>query len=214
MGFSWFVPMAELPVWFDGEEIANSVSHWFGCGFALVASWVLMRGAVATRNTKRIVGCAIFCSSLFLTFACSSIYHGLKDPSWKTFFRYLDYVSVYMLIAGSYTPFLLKSGGTQRCILVWAIGFLGATLTILRFDAFEKYSLGYFVVMGWIALPVFSTLFKLWNRATLCWMIASGASYTFGIYFLMELWPYAHALWHLFVIGGGFSTTMAIHYDH
>jgi hemolysin III len=214
MSYSWFVPMSDLPVWFEGEETVNSMSHWPGVILSIVGTWVVMKGAMATESTNRMIGCSIFCVSMLNTFVTSSLYHAVTDRTWKIVFRYFDYLSIYFLIAGSYTPFLLKSRMSKTFSFVWAVAVIGLIATVLRFDDFQKYSLLYFVMMGWLALPVLGTLFKRWSRRTVGWILTAGGSYTVGAYFYSRLWLYAHAIWHLFVIAGSFSTVMAIHYDH
>ena len=212
-----FVPMADLPSWADGEEPINGITHIPGIIIASL-SLGLFRGQAKMRKDKtRQMANYVFAGSILFMYVVSVVYHvwPMESTTIKKALRYCDHVSIYGVIAGSYTPFALlglrgKFGWTVFS-LIWAIALFGTVFKIMRFDDFEKYSLYYFVAMGWVSVFMIRKLIKNVSWKCLLWLGIGGLFYTTGTMFYVKLWEYAHVIWHFFVMGGTFSHLYAVY---
>jgi hemolysin III len=214
-----FEPMAALPEWIDaGEETANYLTHLPGAIASLVGLIFLMIRASEFGDTYRTVAYFIFGASLTNLYTISTFYHYTKTEKFKRVLRYGDHVSIYCLIAGSYTPFCLVTmrEGIGWIIFgaIWGIAALGIFLKVLKFDGFFKFTVVSFIGMGWVI--VFATKEMIANLSVpaLYWLAFGGLMYTFGTFFFSkdEKIPYFHAIWHLYVIGGSFAHYVAIYF--
>jgi hemolysin III len=192
-----------------GEEIANAISHGAGALFAIAAIPVLVVDAVAEGDRGvEIFSVAVFGLSMVLLYLASTLYHALPHGTAKHAFRVLDHSAIYLLIAGSYTPFALgvfmDSWGWPMFGLVWGLAGAGVLLKCLKAPIHPALSAAIYVVMGWLALVAIDPLFTELPRMGLAWVVAGGIAYTAGVVFfaLDRKVRYAHFTWHLFVLAG------------
>ena len=191
-----------------GEEIANALSHGFGCLLALAALPILVQGAAERGSAANVVAASLFASTMIVLYFVSTLYHALPSGRAKVWLNRLDHASIYLLIAGSYMPFLfgVLSGawGWSLFGVVWAAAALGVTAKLLDRLQHPLWSTGLYVAMGWLALIAAAPLYERMSAEGLLWLVAGGLSYTAGaVVFLFDSkLRYAHFVWHLFVIGG------------
>jgi len=199
-----------------GEEIANSVSHGITLLAALAALPVLVVFAVRDGGASRIVGASVFGVALVLLYVSSTVYHALPHGRAKRVFYVLDHSAIYVLIAGTYTPFTLGvlagSWGWTLFALVWALAGLGIALKASGRARHPVFSLGLYLVMGWLVLIAAKPLLQVLPDAGLWWLVAGGAAYTAGVVFFVfdERVRYAHFVWHLFVLTGSACHFVAV----
>ena len=212
-----FVPMAELPVWATGEEKINAITHLPGILFSAVGLFLMVKQAMRMKDRTRLISSIIFGGALTNLYIVSVTYHAYCEECTvvKKALRYLDHLSIFLVIAGSYTPFALIGVsdrlGRFMFWLIWMIAFAGMIMKVLRFDDFEEYNVLYFFAMGWTSLIMAKKLIKNLSWSCLAWLGIGGLSYSLGAIFYVELYPYAHAIWHLFVMGGSFSHIIAVY---
>lgn len=201
-----------------GEEIANSVSHGAGLVAAIAGAPVLIVAA-AHSSAASIVGAAVFAATMILLYLASSLYHALPAGRAKRVFLKLDHGSIYLFIAGSYTPFTLGAlGGPWGWTLfglVWALAAVGIALK--SFDRLEHpwLSTGLYLAMGWLVVIAAVPMFERIPLPGIALLAAGGLAYTLGVVFFMldSRWRFAHAIWHAFVIAGtGFHFFAVLHY--
>ncbi len=198
-----------------GEEIANSVSHGVGLLAALVAAPVLIRGAVVRGSASSIVGASIFAGTLALLYSASTLYHALPRSKAKRVFRALDHGAVFLLIAGTYTPFTLGvlrgAWGWTLFGLVWSLAVLGIVLTAVAGIRYPRLSTGVYLGMGWLVLIAIRPLWLRVPLAGLLWLLAGGIAYTAGVAFLAAKgMRYSHFVWHLLVLAGSSCHFIAV----
>jgi hemolysin III len=190
-----------------GEEIANSVSHGLGLLAALVAGPLLVLRAVQRGEAAGIVGAAVFASTVVLLYLTSTLYHALPRNRAKRLFRILDHGAIYLLIAGTYTPFTLGvlrgAWGSMLLGLVWGLAVLGVVLKSVRGIRHTRLSTGLYLGMGWLILVAIRPLWIRLPTEGLLWLVAGGLAYTLGVaFFAAQRLRYNHFLWHLFVLTG------------
>jgi len=189
------------------EEIANSVSHGVGFLAAIVGSTVLIFSAVQNSTSTGIVGASVFAFTMLLLYLTSTLYHAFTKNETKSIFRILDHCAIYLLIAGTYTPFTLGVlSGTWGWIMfgcVWGIAVAGIILKIVGGVKFEKLSIILYLAMGWLIIIVIKPLWISIPHWGFFWILAGGAAYMAGLgFYAARRLPYAHFIWHLFVIAG------------
>lgn len=197
------------------EEKWNAYSHAFGIVLALVGSLFLFQkelGGIPYLKGSLIV----YCLSLILLFTASTVYHAVQNPKLKKKLRVLDHISIYYLIAGTYTPVcltvLLPSKGWLLFYLVWGIALFGTILKIFFTGKFEVFSLVLYGVMGWIIIIDLPYLFKNLSATGLLYLSLGGAFYTIGIlFYAVKKIPFNHLIWHFFVLGGAVSHWVLIY---
>jgi hemolysin III len=190
-----------------GEEIANSVSHGVGLLAALAAAPVLIVAAVWRGGAAGIVGASIFAATVVMLYLTSTLYHALPPNRAKRVFRVLDHAAIFLLIAGTYTPFTLGvlrgAWGWTLFGLVWGLAVTGVALTAVGGIRYPVLSTSVYLAMGWLVLIVVK---PLWDRVPawgLIWLLAGGLAYTVGVAFYgARRIRYGHFVWHLFVIAG------------
>ena len=190
-----------------GEEIANSVSHGVGLLAALLAIPMLLAGAVRHGSAAGIVGASVFAATVVLLYLTSTLYHALPRSHAKRVFRVLDHGAIFLLIAGTYTPFTL---GVLRGVwgwtllgLVWGLAAIGLVLKTVGGIRHPILSTCLYLGMGWLVLIAVRPLWLHVPLAGLVWLLAGGLAYTAGVaFFAVERLPYGHFVWHLFVLAG------------
>lgn len=189
------------------EEFWNTLTHGIGAVLSVVALVLLIIFSVYNGSAMHLAVSLVFGISLVLLYSASTIYHALVKLKWKRFFRLIDHLSIYVLIAGTYTPFaLLGLKGTWGWTifgLIWAFAIVGFIFKFSPLRRSEKLSLSLYALMGWLIIIAIKPLLANVPSPALWYLLGGGLCYTFGIYFYAkEKIPYNHAIWHVFVLGG------------
>lgn len=190
-----------------GEEIANSVSHAVGLLAAVVAIPVLVLSAVRRGDAAGIVGASVFAATMVLLYLTSTLYHALPRNRAKRVFRVLDHGAIFLLIAGTYTPFTLGvlrgTWGWTLFSLVWGLAAAGVVLKAMGGVRYPILSTCLYLGMGWLVLIAVRPLWLRMPPSGLLWLLAGGLAYTAGVaFFAAERIRYSHFVWHLFVLAG------------
>lgn len=189
------------------EEIANSITHGLGALLSVAALTLLVTFAAHQADVWRVVSFSIYGTTMVLLFLASTLYHSLQHPKSKSVFKILDHCSIYLLIAGTYTPFLLVSiRGITGWILftvIWTLAITGIVFKVRFGSKYKKLSIGTYILMGWLVLVASQELASSISASGIYWLLAGGLLYTFGtVFYLWKKLPFNHAIWHLFVLGG------------
>lgn len=203
----WKRPSHRIGFYSFKEELLNSVTHGVGTVLAVVGMVVLVVLALLYGDVWRVVSFTVYGASLVFLYLASTLYHGVQRPRLKRFFRLLDHTAVYLLIAGTYTPFLLVTlrgpVGWTMLAVVWGLALLGIAFKTLFIGRFEKWATLGYVLMGWMCLIAFQQMIHHIPPWGLFGIFLGGILYTTGVlFFAWERIPYNHAIWHLFVMGG------------
>ena len=189
------------------EEIANSLTH--GLGLCLsIAGLVMLVIVAAQRGTAwHIVACSVYGVSLVLVYSASTLYHAISHPKVKSIFRVFDHSAIFLLIAGTYTPFALVTlrGGWGWSLLgiVWGLAIAGIVLKAIWNDGFHAGFVALYILMGWLAIIAIKPLFLALSWSGMSWLLAGGLLYTLGVpFYASRKLPFGHAIWHGFVLGG------------
>jgi hemolysin III len=188
------------------EEKLNAWSHGMGIGLG-IAGLVLMLLGVDQTNPFGLFSVIVYGISIILLFLASTCYHATATSKRKHFFRIADHISIYFLIAGTYTPLLLISipNGLGWILfwVVWGIAIFGLVLKLFFTGKFERFSTFLYLAMGWLAIIPFDELNTALDPKALTLLFGGGAAYTVGVlFYTIERIPYNHFIWHLFVLGG------------
>lgn len=191
-----------------GEELANSISHGLGLLAAVVGAPVLMIEACRGGDPFFFVGVAVFAAAMFLVYLGSTLYHAWPRGAMKSGFQVIDHSAIFLLIAGTYTPFTLGplrgAWGWTILALVWTLAIFGVILkSIAGTQRAKGLSLTLYLGMGWLVLVAFRPLMLNVPVAGLVWLVAGGIAYTGGVFFFVsKRRRYTHFVWHLFVLLG------------
>lgn len=190
-----------------GEEIANAITHGLGTAAAIVALTLMIVKALPALSGWQMAGIAVYGGSMISLFLSSTLYHSLTHPPTKAVLKRFDHSMIYLLIAGTYTPFLmitLKSAMAQALLVViWALALGGVLFKIFFVHRFKRASLITYLAMGWLSLLVVYELYEALPSPAFNLLIAGGLSYTLGAaFYAAKQYRYTHAIWHLFVLGG------------
>lgn len=188
-----------------GEEIFNSVTHGVGAALAIAGCAVVVVAASFTGNAWTIVACSVYSFMTILAYLSSTLYHALTPPGAKAVFRILDHSSIFVFIAGTYTPYTLVTlrGPIGWTIfgIVWGAAILGVVLNSISIEKFKVFSMIAYVATGWAVLFAIVPLFDLLDLGGLILLGAGGILYTLGILFYsFKKIRYMHSIWHLFVL--------------
>jgi len=192
-----------------GEKF-NGITHLVGAVLALLGFFALLTVGIAQKNTVLLVSFSVFGATLILLYTVSTLYHSLRPPKLKKLFQKLDHVSIYLLIAGTYTPYMLVSlrdgNGLLLLAIVWGLAILGILLDLLSPRRIEILQIVIYLVMGWACVFEFSSLKAIIPTAGILWLTLGGIAYTVGVIFYvlddMNKLRHAHGIWHLFVLVG------------
>ena len=190
-----------------GEEIANSITHGIGACLSIAALSILVTLAGIRGDAWRVLSFSIYGATLVLLYLASTFYHVFTHPGTKRIFQVLDHSAIYLLIAGTYTPFCLVTlrGGWGWSIfgVVWGIAILGITFKAFYTGRFGILSTVLYIVMGWIVVVAVKPIIDRLPIGGLVWLLLGGISYTGGIvFYAWEKLPFSHTIWHIFVLGG------------
>jgi hemolysin III len=189
------------------EEFANAITHGIGILFSVVAIALLVTFSVLNGTAIHVVSCSIFGGSILLLYTFSTLYHAIPSPAIKPLLRVFDHISIYFLIAGTYTPFLLIAlGGWLGWVyfgVIWSLTLLGVIFKVFYTHRFSKLSLILYLSMGWLAIFLIRPLINALSLTELMLIAGGGIAYTLGtIFYTNKKMLYAHAIWHLFVLAG------------
>ena len=189
------------------EEVANAITHGVGALASAVGGTVLITLAVLYGEIWHVIGTAVFVGSLVLLYTASTLYHAIPHEVTKARLQIFDHCAIYVLIAGTYTPFLLMSlrGGWGWSLfgVVWGLAALGVVFKLFFTGRFVLASTLVYIAMGWLALVAIGPMLQALPLATLLWLLAGGLTYTAGtVFYLNRRMRYGHTVWHLFVLGG------------
>ncbi len=198
-----------------GEEIANAATHGAGFVFAIAATVLLVVRAAVVSDPWRIATFAVFGASMIVLYAASTLYHVRRSEDAKRLLKKFDHISIFYLIAGTYTPVTLvamrNDWGLVIFAVVWFLAAAGTVFKVFFTGRFGAVSTAIYVAMGWIVALAIVPLARSVDRRTLVWIIAGGVTYTSGVlFYVWKRLPYGHALWHVFVLGGSACHTVAV----
>lgn len=199
------------------EELVHALTHGFGLVASVIAVASLMWAAWTRGDLWHVIGCSVFGASLVLVYASSTFYHSARHPDHKRIFQRLDHIAIYLLIAGTYTPFtLVKMAAPQGPALlaaVWALAAIGIVFEFIQTSEERLGSLILYNVMGWLFIFAVGPLLHSLEPGGLILLALGGITYSIGvIFYLWDHLPYNHAIWHGFVLGGSalhFSSVLA-----
>ncbi|MBP1995281.1 PAQR family membrane homeostasis protein TrhA [Paenibacillus eucommiae] len=191
------------------EEIANAISHGIGVLLSIAALVLLIIQAAHYGDSWHIVSFSIYGVSLIVLYTCSTLLHSIQQRKAKDIFEILDHAAIYLLIAGSYTPFLLVTLrgtlGWSMFGIVWGLAILGIILKIFYVKRFILASTLCYILMGWLIVFAIKPLYENIPFPGIVWLVTGGLLYTFGsIFYVWRRVPYHHAIWHIFVLAGSF----------
>ncbi|MDF2376196.1 MAG: hemolysin III family protein [Verrucomicrobiales bacterium] len=195
------------------EELFNAISHAIGA-FLSVVGLVLMVKLAAPLSGWHVGSVAVFGSSLILLYSASTVYHLVTTHRLKRIFQVLDHALIFVLIAGSYTPWLLVNlrgpWGWSLFFVVWGIALAGMVLKAFFLPRFDKLGTALYVVMGWIVCIAIKPLIESVGPVGMAWLVAGGLCYTGGVAFYLMKRRFAHFTWHLFVMAGSICHVIAV----
>lgn len=200
-----------------GEKL-NSITHLVGAVLALMALGSLLTVSIQYRDAWMIAAFSVFGFTLVLLYTMSTLYHSFSLPRAKKIFQKLDHVSIYLLIAGTYTPYMLVSlrdgRGPMLLVVVWALAVIGIALDVLAVKRMQVLQVFIYLLMGWLCTIEYSSLQEAMPRWGVIWLTAGGLTYTVGVVFYvlddMNRLTHAHGIWHLFVLAGSTSHFISV----
>jgi hemolysin III len=189
------------------EERIHAVTHGLGLLVSVIGLVVLVSTAWTRGGARHVIGCGIFGISMVLVYGASTIYHSLHEPGSKRIFQVADHIAIYLLIAGTYTPFLLVnmwgSGGWNFLLCVWGLAAIGIIMELVRKSVTRRSSLALYLVMGWSIVFWLGPFVAALDPRGILLLVLGGVTYSIGvIFYLWDRLPYNHAIWHGFVMGG------------
>jgi len=192
----------------SSEEFLNIISHALG-GVAVIAGIVPMMILAVNKGALASWAIGIYGITLLAMYLASSLYHAATDERWRLRLRRADHCSIYLLIAGTYTPLMLLAVGGNWgkwiLIAVWSLALIGIAVKCFTVTKFKKLSIALYLLMGWLCLICIGRIFKSLSTPGLVLLITGGVLYTAGVLFYLNRRQYSHAVWHLFVLGGTIS---------
>lgn len=204
-----------IPLRMTKDELANSLTHGLGILLGIIAIPFLGAKAIISGNLSAIIGSGMFGLGFMMVFTFSTLYHSIVQPDIKKTFRILDHISIYFMIAGSYTPFILiyMPSKTGYIILAvqWILTFLGTIYKIFFTGKFKWFSTIVYLAMGWMIVLVIGPFVDSLPLLSLWLIVAGGLLYTVGVIFYK--WyslPYHHAIWHVFVLAASICHFVAV----
>lgn len=191
----------------EAEECANRLTHSLAAVISLVGLVFLVVAASHTGDPYRIVSAVVFCSTLTIFYVISTLYHSIRNPKARYVFRILDHAGIFLVIAGSYTPFTLvslrESHGWAIFGVVWGLAIAGAIFKSFMTHRLAFLAPVFYIALGWLIVVDLEALLTLVPLKGVLWLLAGGLFYTVGIvFYAIDRIPYNHAIWHVFVIAG------------
>jgi len=190
-----------------GEEIANAISHGVGFAVSVLAAPILVSRAAASGQVGRTVGACVFAASVMLLYVASTLYHALPKGGAKRFWRVAEHSGIYVLIAGTYTPFTLGvlhgAWGWTLLVVIWVLAVAGIAFKALGGLRYPTVSTLFYVAMGWLLVVAAPTVWARVATAGIAWLVAGGLAYTMGVaFYAARHLRFGHFIWHIFVLAG------------
>ncbi|GIO83878.1 hemolysin III family protein [Paenibacillus faecis] len=197
------------------EEIANAITHGIGALLSLAGLVLLIVFSSMKGTAWHVVSFTIYGVSMLLLYLCSTLVHSFKEGKIKDLFEFLDHSSIYIYIAGTYTPFMLVAIrgplGWSLFGIVWGIALLGVVFKAYFVKRFLFMSTFFYLIMGWLIVIAWGPLTAAVPEPGIVLLVAGGLLYTLGtVFYVWRAFPYHHAIWHLFVLGGSITHFFAI----
>lgn len=208
--------LSKTPHYSTGEEIANAVTHGVAALMSIAGLAILVGFAVAYSGSPTVItAVSVFGASMIFLYVASTLYHAIPNPKAKRILQRLDHSMIYVLIAGSYTPFCLVTlkgvTGIGLCIAVWSIAIAGIALQGILIKQSKWLNSLLYLAMGWLVILVIEPLIQNLPNGGLWLLTAGGLSYSLGvIFYIWKALPYSHAIWHLFVFAGTVLQFLAV----
>ena len=204
-----------VPIYSIKEEIANSITHGVGLILAIAGLGVLIAFASRLGNAWHVVSCTIFATTLILQYTFSTLYHSIQLPRAKSIMRVLDHSAIFLLIAGTYTPFMLVNlrgaWGWTLFGVVWTLALLGVLFQVSLLRRWQGISLALYIGMGWVVVVAIKPMLDAVAPGGLILLLLGGLAYTSGVFFyLWKSLRYHHAIWHGFVLAGSILHFFAV----
>ncbi|MBY6199434.1 PAQR family membrane homeostasis protein TrhA [Vibrio hangzhouensis] len=206
------------PNYSQREEWANSITHGIGVLLSIIGLILLLdKSFLVNADTLTITSMSLYGGSMITLFLASTLYHSVPHPRSKRWLKTFDHCAIFLLIAGSYTPFMLVSLRTPLAVglmaVIWSLAAIGIVMKLFFVYRYKRASLITYLVMGWLSLIVIYQLAKHLDSAGLILLALGGAIYTLGVVFYTnKRIPYNHAIWHLFVLGGAACHFFAVYW--
>lgn len=192
-----------------GEEIFNSISHGVGALCSAAALAILIVYALINGNGYSVAGAIVYGISLIILYSMSTVYHIVSNPTAKYILRIFDHCSIYLLIAGTYTPYTLNMASKGMALgwvifgLIWGVAVLGIVMNAISIDKFKKVSTACYIIMGWAIIFAMKAVIQTVPKMGIILLLIGGIVYTVGaVFYVLKKYKYTHSVWHLFVIAG------------
>lgn len=197
------------------DEIANVVTHGIGVLLSVGAGAALIALASVQAGTREMISVAVFSASLVLLYSASTLYHAARHPETKARLKVLDHCAIFILIAGTYTPFTIAAirgaWGWSLFGMIWGMALIGIVFKLFFTGRFKVLSTAMYIGMGWLVVIALVPLMQALSGAGLAWLVAGGVLYTAGtLFYHRESIPYSHAIWHGFVLAGSSCHFVAV----
>jgi hemolysin III len=199
------------------EETVNAITHGMGIPLSIAGLVILVVTAVTYGNTWHVVSFSVFGASLIACYTSSTLYHSFSGEKIKNLFARFDHASIFLLIAGTYTPFLLTviKGvlGWTMFGIIWGLAIAGIVIRSIYLERFRKLMVAIYLIMGWMIVFAIKPVLNNLPSLSLVLLLAGGISYSAGVvFYAWRKLPYSHSIWHLFVLGGSITHFFAILY--
>lgn len=206
---------AATPRYAFGDELASSVIHGIGILLSIAGLATLVAYAAMVSDARAVVSSAVFGTTLILLYTASTLYHSIPGVLAKRVLRTLDHIAIFLLIAGTYTPFTLVAlpgaWGWSLFGTIWALAIAGSALELGVLKRYRKFAVLLYVAMGWVGMVAFKPLSAHLETGGMVLLIAGGVAYTLGVpFYLARRMPYHHAIWHFFVLAGSVLHYLAV----
>ncbi len=200
-----------------GEEIANSITHGIGFILAIIGLVAMVITAAANGTASHIVSASIFGATMILLYLASTLYHSFQGKRIKQVLKTLDHSAIFLLIAGTYTPFALVSlrgpWGWSLFGTIWGLALAGIIIQLTPLAKIKILSVGLYLAMGWVAIIAVKPMITALNLSGFMLLLLGGITYSIGvIFYVWKKLPYGHAIWHLFVLGGSVFHFFSVYY--
>lgn len=206
---------AVLPRYGFGDELASSVIHGIGILLSIVGLAVLVVHTAGSGTASDVLASAVYGLSLILLYTASTLYHAIRAEQARRVLRTLDHIAIFLLIAGTYTPFTLialrGTWGWSLFGIVWSLALLGSALELGLLKRYRRFAVLLYIAMGWVGIIAFRPLLMHLQTGGMVLLLAGGAAYTLGVpFYLWRKLPYHHSVWHFFVLAGSVLQFLAV----
>lgn len=189
------------------EELANTITHGIGFILSIIALAILSEQAWQKSEKRYLIGCVVYGLTQAILYAASAVYHAARKPRLKHLLRQADQMAIYLLIAGTYTPFMLINlrgfWGNLLLTIVWTLAVAGIGIKMFFAEQYKNVTMALYLAIGWAAVLAIKPIFTMVPMGGLVWIGAGGLAYMLGlIFFAWERLPFHHVIWHLFVMAG------------